>query len=100
MMERYKGYWITGSADSWTALYSLLGIPRGPQLFRGKRQRFHTKTGRDCNASHTQPPCSLSERRRLVEGYYLSRCGFEYVASALLITVVLVIGWKRTYWNG
>ena len=28
MMERYKGYWITGSAVPRAALYSLLGILR------------------------------------------------------------------------
>ena len=35
-----------------------------------------------------------------VEGYYLAPYGFEYVAFALLITVLLAIGWMRTYWDG
>ena len=35
-----------------------------------------------------------------VEGYYLAQYGFEYVAFALLITVILAIGWMRTYWTG
>ena len=35
-----------------------------------------------------------------VEGFYLAPCGFEYVAFALLITVILAIGWMRTYWKG
>ena len=35
-----------------------------------------------------------------VEGYYLAQYGFEYVAFALLITVILAIGWMRTYWKG
>jgi hypothetical protein len=35
-----------------------------------------------------------------VEGYYLGPWGFNWVAFALVITVVLAIGWMRTYWNG
>ncbi len=35
-----------------------------------------------------------------VEGYYLAQYGFEYVAFALLITVILAIGCMRTYWTG
>ena len=31
-----------------------------------------------------------------VEDYYLAQYGFEYVAFALLITVILAIGWMRT----
>jgi hypothetical protein len=35
-----------------------------------------------------------------VEGHYLAPFGFDHVAVALLITVILAIGWMRTYWNG
>jgi hypothetical protein len=35
-----------------------------------------------------------------IAGYYLAPYGFEYVAFALLITVILAIGWMWTYWNG
>jgi hypothetical protein len=35
-----------------------------------------------------------------VEGYYLGPFGFSWVVSALVITVVLTIGWMRTYWSG
>ena len=33
-----------------------------------------------------------------IEGYYLAPYGFEHVAFALLITVILAIGWMGTYW--
>ena len=35
-----------------------------------------------------------------VEGYYLAPYGFSTVAVALAITVILAIGWMRTYWKG
>jgi hypothetical protein len=35
-----------------------------------------------------------------VEGYYLSPFGFGTVAVTLAITVILAIGWMRTYWKG
>jgi hypothetical protein len=35
-----------------------------------------------------------------IEGLYLGPLGFSWVALALVITVVLAIGWMRTYWNG
>ena len=35
-----------------------------------------------------------------IEGYYLAPYGFGTVAVALAITVILAIGWMRTYWNG
>jgi hypothetical protein len=34
-----------------------------------------------------------------LEGVYLAPYGFGTVATALLITVILSIGWMRTYWN-
>jgi hypothetical protein len=34
------------------------------------------------------------------EGYYLGPFGLGWVAVALLITVILAMGWMRTYWNG
>ena len=33
----------------------------------------------------------------LLEGYYLAPLGFSWVALALVITVVLAIGWMRTW---
>ena len=33
-----------------------------------------------------------------LEGFYLARFGFGTVAVALAITVILAIGWMRTYW--
>ena len=33
-----------------------------------------------------------------VEGVYLAPFGFGIVAVALAITVILAIGWMRTYW--
>ena len=35
-----------------------------------------------------------------LEGYYLAPFGFGTVAVALAITVILAIGWMRTYWKG
>jgi hypothetical protein len=35
-----------------------------------------------------------------LEGVYLAPFGFGTVASALMITVILAIGWMRTYWKG
>jgi hypothetical protein len=35
-----------------------------------------------------------------IEGYYLAPYGFGSVAVALAITVILAIGWMRTYWKG
>ncbi len=35
-----------------------------------------------------------------LEGHYLAPYGFGTVAVALAITVILAIGWMRTYWNG
>jgi hypothetical protein len=35
-----------------------------------------------------------------VEGVYLAPFGFGSVAVALAITIILAIGWMRTYWNG
>jgi hypothetical protein len=35
-----------------------------------------------------------------LEGYYLAPFGFNWVAVALVITVVLAIGWMRTYCKG
>jgi hypothetical protein len=32
--------------------------------------------------------------------YYLPPLGFGTVAVALAITVILAIGWMRTYWKG
>ena len=34
-----------------------------------------------------------------IEGYYVAPYGFEHVAFALLITVILAIGWMGTYWE-
>ena len=35
-----------------------------------------------------------------VKGYYLAPFGFGTVAVALTITVILAVGWMRTYWKG
>jgi hypothetical protein len=35
-----------------------------------------------------------------LEGYYIAPLDFGWFALALVITVVLAIGWMRTYWNG
>ena len=35
-----------------------------------------------------------------VAGYYLAPYGFGTVAVALAITVILAVGWMRTYWKG
>jgi hypothetical protein len=35
-----------------------------------------------------------------IEGYYLAPYGFGTIAVAMVITVILAIGWMRTYWNG
>ena len=43
MMERYKGYWISGSGRSWPALYSLLGNARnGPERRIWRQQNLDT----------------------------------------------------------
>jgi hypothetical protein len=34
-----------------------------------------------------------------IQGYYLGPLGFRWVAVALVITVVLAIGWMQTYWH-
>jgi len=34
-----------------------------------------------------------------IVGYYLASYGFGTVAVALAITVILAIGWMRTYWK-
>ena len=35
-----------------------------------------------------------------IEGYYLAPYGFGTIAVAMVITVILAIGWMLTYWNG
>jgi hypothetical protein len=42
--------------------------------------------------------CWASLRR--YKGACLAPFGFDYLVVALLITVILAIGWMRTYWNG
>ena len=34
-----------------------------------------------------------------IEGFYLGPFGFNWVVLALALTVVLAVGWMRTYWT-
>jgi hypothetical protein len=35
-----------------------------------------------------------------LEGYYIAPLGFGWYVLSMVITIVLTIGWMRTYWNG
>jgi hypothetical protein len=35
----------------------------------------------------------------LLEGFYLGPLGFDWFALGMLMTIVLAIGWMRTYWQ-
>ena len=34
-----------------------------------------------------------------LEGWFLGPIGFDVLAGAMAITIVLAIGWMRTYWD-
>jgi hypothetical protein len=34
-----------------------------------------------------------------IEGFYLGPFGFNWVVLALALTIVLAVGWMRTYWT-
>ena len=34
-----------------------------------------------------------------IEGFYLGPIGFEVLGGAIVITIMLAIGWMRTYWD-
>jgi hypothetical protein len=63
--------------------------------------------GLDMEAVHRAPATPRLKRSlflavlgaaAFLEGFYLGPLGFDWFALAMVMTIVLAIGWMRTYW--